>query len=354
MKKLPQHQQSNQRRAIIGGPTDLLQVGNKCYPQLYMSLDNLGAVGNEISVAIEPDERGLTGRECPGSECEGYFKIEFGTGLKGENLPLHCPYCGHTAGQENFWTKAQIEYAQSVALNRITGALLTDLKSLEFERKPPRGTLGIGISMRVSGEPHPIRYYQEEKLETDVVCSNCTLHYAIYGVFAFCPDCRVHNSLQILNKNLDLCLKQVELARETDESLSEHLIEDALENAVSAFDGFGRETVRVTASSRGLSDKSEGISFQNIARARERVSAIFAFDFAAELSGDEWTLTHKSFQKRHLLAHTMGIVDEAYLNATKDSDAYFGRRVRVTPDEVRFLTEALRKLGAGLFRKLST
>ena len=32
--------------------------------------------------------------------------------------------------------------------------------------------------------PHPIRQYREKRLETEVVCDRCTLHYAIYGVFA--------------------------------------------------------------------------------------------------------------------------------------------------------------------------
>ena len=43
----------------------------------------------------------------------------------------------------------------------------------------------------------------EKQLETEVVCVNCTLRYSVYGVFAFCPDCGQHNSLQILDKNLD-------------------------------------------------------------------------------------------------------------------------------------------------------
>ena len=39
-------------------------------------------------------------------------KIRFGTGLKGEELPCHCPYCGHKAPQEDFATPGQIEYAK--------------------------------------------------------------------------------------------------------------------------------------------------------------------------------------------------------------------------------------------------
>ena len=107
---------------------------------------------------------------------------------------------------DKFFTKAQVEYAKSVVMREVTGALLKDLKTLEFNYRP-RGAFGIGISMKVTGQPTAIRRYREPKLETEVVCEKCTLHYTIYGVFGFCPDCAVHNSLQILNKNLELVQK---------------------------------------------------------------------------------------------------------------------------------------------------
>lgn len=111
-------------------------------------MDHLRRLGNSISIPIPTDENAFTGRECPQPDCEGYFKIELGTGLKGEGLPCHCPYCGHTAGQDHFWTKEQIEYAKSVAMRKITDALHKDLKKLEFDHKP-QGAFGIGISMKV-------------------------------------------------------------------------------------------------------------------------------------------------------------------------------------------------------------
>lgn len=211
-------------------------------------LENLAS---QISITIPPDEDGLIGRECPVPECESYFKIQLGTGLKGENLPCHCPYCGHEAGQDKFFTKAQIEYAQSVVLNKVTGALLKDLKSLEFDHRP-RGAFGIGISMKVSGQPTPIRYYREKQLETEVVCDQCTLRYMIYGVFGFCPDCGVHNSLQILKTNLQLVEKMLGVAESQEQAVALSLIENSLEDCVSAFDGFGRETCRVFCSRAGL------------------------------------------------------------------------------------------------------
>lgn len=86
-----------------------------------------------------------------------------------------------------------------------------------------------------------------------------------YG-FGWCPDCGVHNSMQILIKNLELARKELLLATTTDSELANHLIGDALENAVSAFDGFGRELCRRRAIE---------IRFQSLNVARRKVQDAF-------------------------------------------------------------------------------
>ncbi len=308
-------------------------------------LDNLGS---QFSISIPPDEDGLIGRECPVPECESYFKIQLGTGLKGENLPCHCPYCGHAAGQDRFFTKAQVKYAKSVAMHQFTGALLKDLKSLEFNQRP-RGALGIGISMKVSGQPAPIRYYREKQLETEVVCDQCTLRYMIYGVFGFCPDCGVHNSLQILKANLQLVGKILAVAEMQEQAVAQNLVENSLEDCVSAFDGFGRETCRVFCSRAVALEKVVEVRFQNIVAARERVKKLFGVDFAACLDAQTWDVVLRCFQKRHVLAHKMGIIDENYLNNTVDATAVAGRKVQVQSEEVRTLISALKATGEQLF-----
>lgn len=305
-------------------------------------MSNLERLGSKISVPIQPDEEGYIGRECPVETCLGYFKITPGTGLK-EPAPCHCPYCGHSGEQNTFFTPEQIEYAKSIAIRKITDAIHQDLKSLEFDHKP-RGAFGIGISMKVSTSgQHPIRYYREKNLETEVVCDKCTLRFAIYGVFGWCPDCGSHNSLQILNKNLELARKELSLATSVETDLAEHLVGDALENVVSTFDGFGREI---------CSQKATDIRFQNMAGARRRVQEAFGFDFADELSADSWIAICRIFQKRHLLSHKMGVIDDEYVQKANDPGAVAGRRIRVTQDEVCMAIGLIETLGQRLFRGL--
>jgi len=316
-------------------------------------MDHLRRLGSRISIPIEPDESGFTGRECPRSDCEGYFKIEFGTGLKGERLPCHCPYCGHTAGHDHFWTREQIEYSKSIAMRRLTDALHKDLKKLEFDQKP-KGAFGIGISLKVKvGRPTPIHYYREKQLETEVVCSNCTLRYSVYGVFAFCPDCRQHNSLQILDKNLEVIGKMLDLAADAEKELSRGLIENALEDCVSSFDGFGRELCRVYKESAVDAAKAEKISFQNLEGAKSTILGMFHVDLLAHLTADEWRSAVRGFQKRHLIAHKMGVVDKDYITKTGDTQAVVGRKVALGADEVGGLGQVISKLARGLSRDLT-
>jgi hypothetical protein len=250
-----------------------------------------------MSIPIKRDEDGYVGRECPVKACLGYFKVTPGTGVKG-NGPCHCPYCGYKGDQDKFWTREQIRYGISVAKKHVGEAVINHLKSMQFSRAS-RGPFGIGIKVSVEGHLPPIHHYREKRLETEVVCDRCTLRYAIYGVFAFCPDCGVHNSLQILNKNLEFSEKLLDLARQIEPQFADYLTGNALEDAVSAFDGFGRETCRVRAASATTPGKAENASFQNLSGARKRVQELFGIDLAAAVTKDEWDFACRCFQKRH-------------------------------------------------------
>jgi len=288
----------------------------------------------EISVKIEPDADGYTGRECPA--CEKYFKIKFGTGLPGEP-DCHCPYCSHTGPQQEFWTKQQIAYAQSVAMRQLSGQFLEQLKKLE--RRPDSHAL-ISIGVTVKGNPTPIAYYREEELEERVTCAACTMEYTIYGSFGFCPDCGVHNSLQIVNANFDLVMKALDLAQAAPADLAVKLIDNALEDAVSSFDGFGREH---------CATQPFKISFQNIDGAKEKLLRETGFDLASSLDYPAWSFVTEQFQKRHLLAHRLGIIDADYVSKTGCAPSLLGRKVTITDGDVRTLVAHLKSLAGSLY-----
>ena len=310
--------------------------------------------GKEMSITIPTDDDGYTGRECPREECLGYFKITFGTGLP-DSTRCFCPYCGATEEHDHFWTQDQLKYSESVAMREFMGALHKDLKAMEFEIKPPRNSMfGIGMSLKV--EPHrplPLHQYAESGLETHVECAGCSLKYAIYGVFGFCPDCGVHNSRDILEANLALVEKMLVLAEEqNDGAIRGKLVENALEDCVSAFDGWGRAACAAFDGCAADPAKAKSVSFQNLKRARIKVNDLFSYDLESALAPGEFEAAHIVFQKRHLLAHRMGVVDQPYLDSTGDQSEAIGRKVSFAATEILAATSILRKVAAGLLADL--
>ena len=132
----------------------------------------------------------------------------------------------------------------------------------------------------------------------------------------------------------------VDLARNTPE-LFQTMIENALEDCVSAFDGFGREICRVNAAKASNSDVVSRLSFQNLSNARDRVLEQFGFDLSDSVSEESWQEATTLFQKRHLVAHKMGVIDADYISRSGDSSAVIGRKIVVTSNEVQSLAESI-------------
>ncbi|MDY6896410.1 MAG: hypothetical protein SVO01_13485, partial [Thermotogota bacterium] len=156
-----------------------------------------------IKVNLPSDEQGFIGREC--SKCHKYFKVKPGTGLS--TSICQCPYCGYIGDYNEFFTKDQIEYAKSIASREVIGRIIEpEIRKLErgfkeLERATRGGFIQIKVKTQRSAVRFPLKYYQEKEVETYVTCDNCGLEFAIYGVFANCPDCGKLNALIIFKKS---------------------------------------------------------------------------------------------------------------------------------------------------------
>lgn len=306
--------------------------------------------GDIVFVPLPPGEEGYIGRTCPNSECKKYFKILPRSELEGD---AYCPYCGHKGDIRTFPTMDQVKYAASHVIREAMENFSQELKKLQFDSKSS-GTSGFSFSMRFEpGEPYPIHSYKEEDLETYIQCSNCQLKYAVYGVFGFCPVCGQHNSLQILQNNLNLVQKMMGLATLADAEMSVKVVENALEDCISAFDGFGRELCRIHTGKSKFPERINKISFQSLDGAKEGINSHFGFDLDTGISNEEWKIANISFQKRHLLAHKMGIIDEEYVKRSGDTTAIIGRKIVITSDDVISLIPIIEKLAEFLVESMN-
>ena len=289
----------------------------------------------ETPTSLPLGEDGLVGRECPQPNCEGYFKIKFGTGIQEPGYErCFCPYCDYVGKQGEFFTKDQVKYIETIAAQYVQGIIEEEVRKWDRQLRSSTRKSFIKLSANYNKSHLPLAHYAEKELETRLICENCTLEYAIYGKFAKCPDCGVANSLQIFNANLAMIEKLLLQAEsQSDRSFQEYLIQNALEDVVSSFDSFGRNTLTLSTKNTELAGVS--ISFQNIAKAKERIEKQFGFEISQGLSEEEWKSVVALFQKRHLISHNDGIIDDTYVQLTGDKSAIPGRKVAVSTDEVR-------------------
>lgn len=73
----------------------------------------------------------------------------------------------------------------------------------------------------------------------------------------------------------------------------------------------------------------------------------FGIDLADGFVADEWERACRIFQKRHLLAHKMGVVDREYIERANDPEAAVGRKNSIQRDEVT--SAIVEALGQRLF-----
>jgi hypothetical protein len=60
----------------------------------------------------------------------------------------------------------------------------------------------------------------------------------------------------------------------------------------------------------------------------------------------------KMLQKRHVLIHTEGIVDQNYIDRSKDTDVRLDERIRVRSHEAKRFVETVRVMGLNLLDNL--
>lgn len=110
-----------------------------------------------------------------------------------------------------------------------------------------------------------------------------------------------------------------------------------MEDTVSLFEAAMRALVR-----RGLTEKGGsaedverrisklGNAFQNIARVRHHMAEIFALSVPED---EHWPVLAATFEKRHPIAHNLGVVDRKYLERAQAAERQ-GREVRITKSEI--------------------
>lgn len=297
-----------------------------------------------FQISIPKDEDGYIGREC--LECKRYFKLKLGTGLPTQYC--HCPYCEYEGDQNTFWTQDQLDYVQSlgkqIAYEKLVEPLLDNLtKSFKnLESSTRGGFLQIKVNTTRTKPFFPIKYYNESELETLLTCDNCKLEFAIYGVFSRCPDCSHLNAFSIFQKSIEVCKKQIELFSQFphDKDVELANLKFILSNAISSFDGLGKELRKKLIGK--FPDKPKNL-FQNIDELEKVLLQNFTLDIKTQLSN--FPFLRQMFQVRHVFEHNMGVVDNDFIKKVPALNYLIDRKYPLTLTEVQTFLGLLIDLG---------
>jgi hypothetical protein len=297
-----------------------------------------------IDVPIPTDERGLVGRRCPA--CLDYFKLKLGTGLPTETC--HCPYCGYAADISEFTTPEQEEYVRSVGMREAQERILKPMmrrfgESLKgIERATSRGPIQIRVEVRDQWRSIPLALYREREVETDVTCQACGLQFAVYGVFATCPDCTGMNASAVFRKSMEAAHRRLSLLDgDLDSGMIEGFLSDALGAAVGAFDAVGKELTRRFS---GFLPSTPRNLFQNIEALSATLGQTTEGALAEVLGKEQYKGLVRMFQVRHVYEHNLGVVDAEAIKKAPDLAAWRGRKYVLARNELEAFLRSLEEV----------
>lgn len=322
-------------------------------------IKTLGSLnGRSVSVGIEADEKGYLDKQCPASNCEFLFKVnedDWKNIFKDE--AVWCPMCRNEAPAKAWFTIEQAEHIKSEALTVLKGEINNALRSgaQKFNRNQPRNSF-ISMSMEVKGgmqRTYTLPAKAAEVMQLEIRCENCSSRFAVIGSAYFCPACGVNSVIRIFDDSLRKIRAKKDSEDAVRRALAESLGRDEAELTCRSL----RETCLtdgVTAFQKyceGLYDtygKPPFNAFQRIEDGSKLWREALGVGYEKWLSPSELDELKIQYQKRHLLAHQEGIVDERYVKNSGDASYKVGQRLVVSTADVEALLKLLEKLGQGL------
>jgi hypothetical protein len=325
------------------------------FEKLLEEIDKISKI-TQIAVPIAVDQDGYSDRECPNQECRFQFKVNEEDWEKlFKDDAVFCPFCRHEEDANNWWTSEQIEKAEQQVrrhvLSRLDKAILKGAK--DFNSKQSKNSF-IKMSMSIKGV-NPYHYIlpisSKEEMQLKIQCKICDARYAVIGSAFFCPCCG-HNSaeetfdnsmlkIESKIKNLPIIRAAIEkISKDEAETTCRSIVESGINECVVAFQRFSE----ITFSNRSPITKIPFNAFQKLDVGETFWRNLINKSYSDWLTQNEYKLLVNLFQKRHLLSHTEGIVDQMYLNKTTDKTYKVGQRIVIKESDVILMVSLVRKI----------
>lgn len=332
------------------------------FDDLLKTLKNLEQT-KSVSIPIEADEKGYIDKQCPEENCSFIFKVHQDDWLNiCKDEAVWCPFCRHQSPAEHWYTIEQVEQGKSEASSILHGeihnAILSDAQ--KFNRKQSKNGF-ISMSMKVNGvrkRTQPIPIKAAEQMQLEITCEECNTRFAVIGSAYFCPACG-HNSvlrtftdslrkIKVKLDSFDIIKKSLieSAGRDEAEIVSRSLVESCLIDGVVAFqkycEGKYEKYIKVPFN-----------AFQRLKHGSDLWKELIGYSYSDLLNEEELNNLNILFQKRHILSHNEGIVDDKYLKNSNDISYIVGQRIVISKNDILILIEYIDKLTTEINKSLN-
>jgi len=302
-----------------------------------------------VSTPLTPDENGFIDRCCP--SCSFLFKIA-ADNPSGEVSA--CPSCGHREPGARWETPAQrarsIDNARAHATTSVRAAF-SGIRRADFG--VARGYSGISSGINVMrdgrwvvvGLPAPAT----AALQSERTCTECGCRFSFIGSVFFCPACGGSSPDANFAQTLGDIRRAVVYCRALHETLPDEaaiieraILEKAMADLVTAFQMVAESLyTRISGISPPLN------AFQRLEGANGGSAlwhAATGRSYADYLDATDLRHLRTYFQRRHVLAHRNGFVDQVYLDRSADTAYRVGQRLVVRTTDIEDLAHLVEKL----------
>lgn len=230
-----------------------------------------------------------------------------------------------------------------------------------FNRAQRPGFIQISMSAKRGARPTIVPVEAAKAMRQQFTCEVCGCRYASIGAAFFCPACGHNSAVATFNQTIETVRQVVALtpsirstlAKEYDDDLAQDSVRNTLEDSfvrlVGAFQQFADALFEQLPSASSFKRRQN--IFQNLSESSALWRSAVGKGYENMLSAAELQELESLFQKRHLIAHRNGIVDQEYIDRSGDKTYSIGQRLVVQEAAVLRLADLLSKL-AGELKKV--
>ena len=299
------------------------------------SLPGMGAAADPaphndcVPILVASDSEGLFGHVCP--SCSGYWRSG--------PFASYCPYCRSAFSPEQCLSVAQIRYSQ----HYIEAFLEHYQKAFSDLSVGEKVQIDLDMDVfadRIGNPDDRFSYFSEESQQNRFQCGSCSTTVDIIGRFGYCSMCRRRNQLDYVNGEIASLRSSM-----NDNSAPP---ETVLCKSVSMFDAFFRQYTGELVKHVPLSARRKGLfgsrSYHSFGSTCSDIKDAFDIDIGEGRSNSEVHLIEMLFERRHLHEHNAGVVDQRYLDKTKDQSVRLQQQLREDRGQVHALLSLLSQI----------